>query len=259
MSSSLLAELQAQCNQAGLNLFGIVDAARFDAAQPAEGRARQLQPGCGTILVLGSGGSSFWRHMVSSHGPLRAPAPDYHPVQEFAVAQTRTAQALLSAQGIRSRLVQPEDRKTLNFVQLGEAAGFGTVSPVIHILLHPRFGPWISLRAALLLEGMPFGPIDDASLQDRFQPCCNCEKPCISACPVGVHDGFGASDFSRCAHHRHAGNCVTACSVRRACPVGAAERFVAEEEAHRHAYSLFAMQKWYGLGSWRFVPRFLRQ
>lgn len=259
MSSSVLAQMQAHCNAAGLNLFGVVDAMRFDAAQPVESRASQLHPGCGTIVVLGSGGGAFWQRMVASNGTPRPPAPHYHPVQEFAVAQTRMAQAQLQAAGIRSRLVQPEDRKTLNFVQLGEAAGFGTVSPVIHILLHPRFGPWISLRAALLLEGTPFGPIADASLQDRFQPCCGCEKPCIAACPVGVHDGFGAADFSRCAHHRHAGNCAAGCNVRRACPIGADERYVAEEEAHRHAYSLFAMQKWYGLGSWRFVPRFLRQ
>jgi hypothetical protein len=46
--------------------------------------------------------------------------------------------------------------------------------------------------------------------------------------------------------------------VRRACPVGTEHRYATDEEAHRQAHSLFAMRKWYGLGIWRFVPRFLR-
>jgi epoxyqueuosine reductase len=258
MTLQLLDELRSRASQSGLNLFGLVDTERFDSCQSPDWRARRLLPACGTIAVFGSGGRTFWQKLCASDGKPAAPAADYHPVQNFAVRRMHELGGWLATNGIRSRLVGPEDDDTLNFLQLGEAAGLGTVSPVIHLLLHPEFGPWISLRAALLLEGRPFGDVADAALTD-WHPCCLCSKPCISACPVGVHDVRGNSDYERCANHRHAGNCTTGCSVRRACPVGAEHRYDAGEEAHRHAYSLFAMQRWFGLGRWRFVPRFLRR
>jgi hypothetical protein len=259
MSSSLLADLESRAKAAGMNLFGLVDAELFDRGQATCGRAARLLSGCGTIVVLGSGGRGFWEEMVRSDGLPRSPDPRYHPIQEFAVKNVRAMQEMLRQHGIESLLVQPEDKQTLSFVRLAEAAGFGTASPVIGLLLNPRYGPWVSMRAALLLPGTPFGPMSDASIVDTFQPCTSCGQPCVSACPIHVHDGFGHADFRRCAVHRSASNCMSGCSVRRACPVGSDQRYGAEEEAHRHAYSLFTMQKWYGLGGWRFVPRFLRQ
>ncbi|HLQ38559.1 MAG TPA: hypothetical protein VK348_12200 [Planctomycetota bacterium] len=256
--SLLLKDLAFRAAATGLNLCGAADTARFDASQCPDWRAERLQQGCGTIVVLGSGGPTFWQQMVRQHGAPKAPQPNYHPVQAFAVQGMRELITWLQAAGVTARLVQPEDACTLNFVQLGEAAGLGTVSPVIHLLLHPQFGPWVSLRGALLVVGKPFGEIADASLADSWQPCCGCPKPCVAACPAGVHDGAGGSDYHRCATHRHAGNCEVGCSVRRACPVGAEHRYPPDEEAHRHAYSLFAMRKWYGLGKWALVPRFLR-
>jgi epoxyqueuosine reductase QueG len=259
MSSPLLVQLQERAAAAGLNLCGLVDARRFDACQCPDWRASRLLPDVGTIVVLGSGGSAFWQRMVASQGEPLAPHPRYHPVQDYAMAQVRELAAMLQQHGTATAVVQPEAKATLNFVQLGEAVGFGTVSPVIHILIHPQFGPWVSLRAALLCAGLPFGPVADASIARTWQPCCNCSKPCVAGCPTNVHDGSGNSDFHRCAVHRDAGNCDSGCSVRRACPVGAEYRYGPKEEAHRHAYSLFAMRKWFGLGAWRFVPKFLRR
>lgn len=259
MESPLLAHLRGRAAQAGLNLCGLVDARAFDACQCPDWRASRLLPAVGTILVLGSGGREFWASMVQANGAPRPPQPGYHPVQDFALGVLRELVATLAAAGAPACIVQPEDKATLNFVQLGEAAGFGTVSPVIHLLIHPRFGPWVSLRAALLVTGQPFGAVPDASLAGSWQPCCNCHRPCVSSCSVTVHSAEGHSDYARCAVHRHAGNCESGCNSRRACTIGKEYRYGPQEEAHRHAYSLFAMRKWYGLGAWRFVPRFLRQ
>jgi LCP family protein required for cell wall assembly len=50
----LLHQLRLHAEGAGLNLFGLVDRARFDACEPRERRIDALVPACGTVLVLGS-------------------------------------------------------------------------------------------------------------------------------------------------------------------------------------------------------------
>ncbi|HZN40955.1 MAG TPA: hypothetical protein VFD82_19270 [Planctomycetota bacterium] len=257
MSSSLLVEAKRQAASTGLNLFGIVDAERFDAWQPLEQRTTTMLPDCGTIIVLGSGGRAHPRNF--SHPDARivhGMSPQDLIAFERAAAQGLAA--MLHCRSVRCRLVEPVAGQRLNFVRLAEAAGFGTVSPVSGLLLHPEFGPWVSVRAALLLDGRPFGPVTDASITDLFQPCCNCARPCLTACPVSVHDGLGNQNLARCAEHRHQGGCVSGCSSRRACPVGAEHRDQIGPDVHRYTDGIVATQRALGSGVWRLVPRFLR-
>jgi hypothetical protein len=214
MSQALLIALEQRARARGYDLFGIVDTQRFDAAQPAEGRCAREFAGCGTAIVLGSGAP----RLAEAEGPgelLR----------------------MLTEAGLRARLAPPL-RSTIRFACLGEAAGFGTVSPVIHRLLHPAYGPRVSVRAVLLVEGLPFGAIADATIADRFQPCCNCSRPCVAACPADVHDGLGASDLRRCYDERLSGSCTTGCEVVRHCPIGAANQVPSEVERQRHEFDL---------------------
>lgn len=238
-----------------MNLVGAVDAAAFDASQSCGRRAVERMPGCDTILLLGSGGRSAWQAAVGDGKP---PRPGRHPIDRWSAAVARDVEKLLVGAGCRVRVVRPDDRPPMNFRQLGEAAGFGTVSPVIGHLLHPEFGPWVSLRVALLIEGRPFRvrALDD---DHDFAPCCDCSQPCVRACPADVHARPGVPDVVRCAGNRVAGGCRTGCEVLRACPIGAAHRYGAEEEAHRHAHSLRTIRRWVGAGAWRLVPSFVRR
>lgn len=256
MTSSLLVEVQRAADSAGLNLFGLVDAARFDACQPKERRTRSLQPACGTVLVLGTGGRTFWQRYAERGGV--AAEPRERDAGRFVSCGMRDVVGSLARRGVPSRAILAGDDR-LAFARLAEAAGFGTISPVSGLLVHPEYGPWIAVRGAILVDGRPFGAVADASITDRFQPCCSCSRPCVSACPAHVHDGAGNQDLARCASHRHAGNCEPACSSRAACPVGASHRDGPEEFAHRHAHPLGALRRGFGLGVWRLVPTFLRQ
>ncbi len=212
MSTALLRELEQRARGAGFDLFGLVDAERFDAGQPHELRCARELPGCGTVIVLGCG------------GPSQA---QWNLPRELA--------DLLRKHGHPARLAEPMQSR-LRFSALGEAAGLGTVSPVIHRLLHPQFGPRVMVGAAVLVAGRPFGPIADASIAERFQPCCHCARPCLSACPGGVHDGHGDVDEDRCSQERERGPCADACRVVRSCPVGAGQALPAEVEAERHRF-----------------------
>lgn len=248
MSSALLTTLEARALANGLDLVGVVDAHRFDSGQRPEKRCSRLLPGCGTVVVLAYGGRGFWRAASScgSGDPLRRHT-------ENAVDELLQ---LVATAGLRVRAATPRCNTELSFCCLGEAAGFGTVSPVIHQLLHPDFGPWVSMRAALLIEGQPFGAIADASIAEKFQPCAGCPRPCIAACPAGVHDGVGESLHRICHGHRREGGCDGGCSVRRACPIGADLRCDSEEERHRHAEDLRVLSRRFG--PWSSLFRFLR-
>lgn len=190
---SLLAEVRRRAGDAGLNLLGLVDAERFDAAQTLERRVRSIAPDCGTVLVVGSGGRELWQRFERRSG---ASCRSAARVDRYASAAARQIETLLRSSAIRCRTIAGPCDSRLPFTQLGEAAGLGTVSPVTGLLLHPQFGPWVRIRAVVLADGRPFGPIADASISERFQPCCGCSRPCVTACPVGVHDGASAARTS---------------------------------------------------------------
>ncbi len=214
MPSALLAALEQQARQRGFDLFGLVDTERFDAGRPKEGRCSGAMPRCGTAIVLGSVGAS-----VAAPGAERALC------------------ATLRQHGVRVKLAN-ERRMSISFSCLAEAAGLGTVSPVIHRLLHPQYGPWVAVAAVLLLEGRPFGRVEDASIAERFQPCAKFSRPCVGGCHADVHDGMGRSDDSRCYQERRKGRCADGCGVVDRCPVGAAHRAPVEVLRARHELEL---------------------
>lgn len=254
MASSLLQEARQRSEQVGLNLFGLVRAERFDACQPCDRRVQQLRAGCGTVVVLGTGGRQFWQRF-RAQAEARTGEPPALAADRFARRLAHELAAWLAMQGVTGSVIEPGARTSIRFSCLGEAAGLGVVSPVTGHLLHPDYGPWIALRALLLLDGEPFGPIQNASIAHRFQPCCGCARPCIAACVPGSFDGNGRQDLLRCATHRDAGNCESGCNTRLACPVGAEHRDGPDEHAHRHTQPLPQLRRAAGLGVWRFVPR----
>lgn len=256
----LFDEIRRRAADAGLNVVGVASCDAFDRCQPRGRRAREILPDCRTILILGSGGSAFWDRLTAEEGSPGEPHPRRHPIQRRGARLTAELMVWLRERGMRSAAVYPDAKRTLNFVQLAEVAGLGYVSPVIGQLLHPKFGPWVSLRSAVLIAGEPFGDVAQlpTAAGEDFQPCLTCSRPCMRACPIAVYEVGSYPDYEGCAAHRADGNCETGCDVRRACPVGAEHRYDAEEEAFRHAYSMFQMRRVYGHGLWRLVPKRLR-
>ena len=74
-SHPMAAALVSEAMTRGFNLIGFVGAQQFDACQPPGRRASDVLPDCGTIFLLGSGGSGFWSHLLAQGPPIPAPAP----------------------------------------------------------------------------------------------------------------------------------------------------------------------------------------
>ncbi len=246
-----LAQVRTLASASGLDLCGLVDRVRFDAGEPSERRLQREAPTCGTAVVLASAGRSFGKQFGRWHaesGRSRATAA------MFALATATEIAALLQQAGVGCTVLGFGGRVRVNDARLGEAAGFGIVSPVSGLLLHPEFGPWVRVRAAILCDGLPFGAVPDASIAEQFHPCCGCPQPCVTACPATVHDGMGQHDHARCGSHRLRGGCDTGCGSRSACPLGAEHRDDEALPVHRHTYELTSLQRWLGFGVWRVVP-----
>ena len=241
-----------------MNLVGVINAADFDASQPAGRRAVERRAACGTILLLGTGGSaSFARVQAAQGGHLRAPGRRYHPIDRWSESVATAVLADLKAAGCLGAIARPEARPALNFRQLAEQCGIGAISPVIGHLLHPVFGPWVSLRIAILLDGQPFGPRPAISWD--WDPCAGCPRPCVSACPAHAYSGDCSTHLERCASHRLAGGCKDGCATLHDCRLGREHRYSAAEERFRDAYSMFAIRRWYGAGLWNLVPQRIRR
>lgn len=251
---ALLNESRKRLHACGFNLWGITAITDFDSFQCRDGRFDEA--GAGSAVVIGSGGRALWEHM-EEQGHLNGQSAQrgYDPIDTYSELVLLREIEHFRRHGHEACAIFPFDRNPVNFTKLAEAAGIGVISPVIPFLLHPAYGPWISLRGALIFDvEIP----SHGDLQD-FGPCSECAAPCLDACPVAVYGRDGETHLDRCAGHRHAGGCSSGCDVRRACPVGSEHRYGSDEERFRHAYSLPLLERHYGLGWWRFLPSRIRR
>ena len=219
----------------GFNTWGVLSARDYDAIVPAPWRSPVLLPGARSAVVLACGGPAF--------GAAFGASPEAHdarpdPVDRFTeriVNQTiaRAASPHFAAptydHALSDRALyywERQDGHFADFVALGRACGLGWPSR-LGVLIHPDYGPWISLRAVVLtraaLAATP--PLPDPS------PCEACPGPCASACPGGA---LRRQDFDVAACGRTTlslETCRVRCDARRACVMGREHAYSAETEA----------------------------
>jgi hypothetical protein len=181
--------------------------------------------------VIGNGGPAFWsayRAFCHTH-PGHEARPD--PLDDFTRRVVEEAAGPLAGDGSRFLypFTFPDD--PVSFMALGECAGLGRRS-LLGVLIHPVFGPWIALRAAIVLPVAVEGPRP----ADGFDPCPGCvERSCMAACPAGAV-GTAGWDVPRCAAHRlSTDGCEPRCHARFDCVIGRDHRYPADALAYHQA------------------------
>lgn len=211
--------LVARLASHGLNLVGATSVAAYDARAGTKVALGGRVPEARSAIVVGNGGGAFWEAFARTRDPDAA--PEAHPLDAF----TRRLMEAISADvpGL-VRIVYPFDPTPTDFRTLAACAGLGSPS-FLGLLVHPTFGPWMALRAALLVR-------DEVALPrpaDGFDPCPSCaSRACVAACPAGAV-GADGWDVPACVAHRlaAAGNCDAGCHARVACVVGPEHRYPA--------------------------------
>ncbi len=218
--------------EAGLNLYGVLSARAYDALVPPAWRCAQILPPARSVLVLASGGRAFFDRFEAS--PEVGERTD--PLDRYTRRVVLEAADRLAREGSRARPLfyfERRDGVFADFAALAQACGLGVPSR-LRIVLNPRYGPWLAIRALLVTELAlsPTPPIAD------FTPCEGCPAPCAAACPGAALDA-GPLCVVRCRENRRRDPaCELRCDARRACVVGPEHAYPARAEAHHMRASL---------------------
>lgn len=165
-------------------------------------------------MLLGPDGAAFW--------PVFRASPEYadgcpDPLDRW----SRRVIGDLAADRGAAAVFPFDGPPWVPFLTWAVRSGRAWPSP-IGMLVHARFGLFLSFRGALVLAGE-----EGAAGEPEVGPCAPCAQPCLTACPVGALGGAGY-DVAACRAYldRPEGDdCRTrGCAVRRACPVGAGLR-----------------------------------
>lgn len=218
-----VSELSAELEAGGLDLSAALDRDTYDACVAPAWRCARVRPECRSVLIVGNAGRAFWSQL--SRAP-EAKDPE-HPVDRYTLRLLEQAARRVDPPASIALYWEQRDREFLPLVALAERAGLGRRGR-IGLLIHPRYGPWISLRAALYLDVEVPGTAGAL----LASPCEGCPAPCQLACH-GNAVATNGLDLARCAAtKRDHPACRVGCDARLACVVGREHAFSREQIVH---------------------------
>jgi hypothetical protein len=216
------ARVVSRLEDAGLALTGSLPIAEYDALVPPAWRSARISTHARSALVVGNAGRALWEKFQAA--PERALAED--PLDAYVRRVLDEASRLADPQAEVAFYADRREGVYLPIVALARRAGFGSPGRV-GVLIHPVYGPWIAIRAVLLLA-------DEVDFHEpaAYAPCEGCPAPCVGACHGGVIGASGV-DPAACYRVRLTNPaCATACDARSACVVGPEHAYTRAQIAH---------------------------
>ena len=244
---NLLRNITDALSPHGFNLVGTTTVARYESLVPAQYQVTTLIPHARTLVVIGHGGGDFWQGF-RTYGDAH---PGFletheHPLDDYTVEVIETTLTpLLHDTKATYRYLYPFRFWTepVSFMHLAQAAGLAGPS-ILGVMIHPHYGPWIALRAAVLLDQECSAPPVAAG----FDPCPTCtERACITACPARAITLEKGWDIPACVHHRLqvTTDCVDYCQARYHCVYGREHRYPLDELQYHQRQSFAEMRKYF--------------
>jgi len=214
---------EERCAAGGLDLVQAFGVEAFNrGAHPHErlpgfGRANALG------LVVGNT-RRLWdpfREAIRADARLRSLA---HPLDEYVATLVTRAAATLAPRALLffAHVVEPAP---IPIQRIAEAAGLAQLSPS-HLSVHPIYGPWIALRAVVVIDVELVELVElvepEPAVGPARRPCDACARPCMPAFEEALRTATatGAPLGAAIRDDFHAW-----VRVRAVCPVGRAHRY----------------------------------
>jgi len=222
-------------NSYGFNIVTKVKAFAYKKQIKTSSYLDELFKHAESIILVGFAGKEFWENLqiyLKDNPEFKRTREDW--IDEYTVLRFKSVADILDRNKSRYSMIFPFGSTAfkMDFMKLGRIAGIG-VNSLLGILIHPKFGPWVSLRGSLITD-LKFSNYDSPLLD--FDPCPSCSKPCISACPANTISSKGW-DWEACMNYRlKSDTCETNCTSRR---------YTEEQLAHHHKFVLKSVKKYH--------------
>jgi hypothetical protein len=243
-------DITARLAPYGLNLIGTASRAAYESLVPKQYHVTSLLPQTQSIIVIGNGGGAFWAGFRAYADTRPGSFQEHlHPLDDYTVEVIENSLTpLLQHSGASYRYLYPFRFSTqpVSFMHLAQASGLAGPS-ILGIVIHPTYGPWIALRAAVLIDQEFDQQLTDPPPAQGFDPCPNCtERSCIQACPANVVSVEKGWDIPGCVQHRVnvPDDCVTHCHARYECVYGRQHRYPPDELRYHQAQSFAVMREY---------------
>lgn len=212
---ALIADVAARLAAAGLDLVQPLNASWYDAVVAPE--YRLPAPGSRTdrLALAVASSRAFWEPFRARlrAEPERLDRPD--PIDDYVADVVHDALAILPvAHEVRFSFDPPPRRVAMQ--RLADVSGLAPLTPAM-LCIHPVYGPWIALRAAVVLDvAGPPGPAPAP-----VPPACACAELCMPA----LARAQAASSAAAAGGDPVAPRWDLWLAVRDACPVGREHRY----------------------------------
>jgi methylmalonic aciduria homocystinuria type C protein len=208
--------LPARLAPAGLDLVHPLRAVWYNRVVPGHPVPDFGQPE--SLVILVGNTRALWPRFIEAlrENPERIRAE--HPLDDFIASTIRN---VLADCPIRHEIRWAHDvsNRRIAIQRLAHASGFAWLSPA-HLCLHPVYGPWIALRAAISFA-LP-GPMAPPPLDD---PCGECPAACLPALNRAMEKAGDAIGTDRTVSDRWR----LWLAVRDACHLGREHRYTEDQ------------------------------
>lgn len=211
--SVVAARVAAACERAGLDLSALCRVGAYNREIPPPFQLPDAGDPERAVLVIGNT-RALWPHFIAylRADPERIDRP--HPLQDYVERAVNAAVADEPA-ALETRFTHEPPPRRFSAQRLAHVAGLAYLG-ASHLCVHPTVGPWLALRAAIVLDET--GPAQMSV--PLSHPCGDCTRQCE---PLLHRAVAGGPD----------GPWTAWLAMRDACPVGRAYRY-GDDQIHYH-------------------------
>jgi len=222
-AKDLFERIRHPAHEAGLDLSAAFPVDAYNRSVPDAYRLPTLGRGRPCGIVIGNS-RTFWPKFLEALRRSPRLCESAHPVNTYVTEKLSDLLQDLPA-AFEVRYAHTSKPSPVAMQRAAQISGLAHTSPS-HLSIHPEHGPWIALRAVIVLDADGWWAGEPAPAPDPCTPCSS--KPCLEALDRAVAASRDEPAGERVSRHWRLW-----LGVRDACPIGRTSRY-SEEQCEYH-------------------------